>query len=92
MSENTDTLKTSKSSNMSRSVTSIPDNPAPKLTFRELVMVTYGEKGMPFYFSGPTVTYIEEAIPASSELYMVHREEDMTYAKGTKITSFLSLE
>lgn len=44
---------------------------------------------MLFYFRGPTVTYLEEVIPASSELYMVHRQADAAYAKGTKITSFL---
>lgn len=35
------------------------------------------------------LTCVEEVLPASSELYMVHRQADTTYAKGAKITSFL---
>lgn len=89
--ENTDTLKTSKSSKISLSIMSVPDNPVPQLTFQEPVIDTYGEKGTTFYFRGRTVTYIEEVIPASSELYMVCRQ-DTTYVKGTKITSFLPWE
>lgn len=89
--ENVDTLKTSKSSKISLAITPVPDNPVPQLTFQELVIDTYGEKGTSFYFRGPTVTYIEEVIPASSELFMVRRQ-DTTYAKGTKITSFLPRE
>lgn len=63
MYENTDTLKTSKSSKISLSIMSVPDNPVPQLTFQEPVIDTYGEKGTTFYFRGQTVTYI----PATSE-------------------------
>lgn len=91
MYENTETLKTNKSSKISLSITSVPDNPIPQRTFQEPVVDTYGEKDTPVYFRGRTVTYIEEVIPASSELYMVCRQ-DTTYVKGTKITSFLPWE
>lgn len=85
--ENTETLKTNKSSKISLSITSVPD----RRTFQEPDVDTYGEKDTPVYFRSRTVTYIEEVIPASSELYMVCRQ-DTTYVKGTKITSFLPWE